>query len=123
MQPQDFYTKTRASDGVHVDLEDPSGNKEWMRVRSVISDEFKQASRAVLLRAAQDGKAIHGDPQERKHQLRLRRAELAVSLIADWSLPMIRDSDKVELLISNPRLRRAIERIAENHHLHFGVRP
>lgn len=121
MRPQDFYVKSRASQGVRVDLVDPGGNKEWMRVRSVISEEFKQASKAVLLRAAQEGKSIHGDPQRLKRQIRLRRAELAASLVADWSLPMKEEKDVAELLISNPRLRRAIERIAEDSSLHFGV--
>jgi hypothetical protein len=43
----------------------------------------------------------------------------AAALIADWLLPA--DVAPVDLLIRNPRLRRQIERIAENHALHFGV--
>jgi len=122
MRPQDFYTKSRASLGVRVELIDPAGNKEWVRVRSIASDEFRQAAREALLRAAREGKGIGGDPAERKRQLRRRRAELAAALIADWSLPMTADTERADLLMINPRLRRGIERVAENHSLHFGVR-
>ena len=108
---------------MRVDLVDPAGNKEWMRVRSVVSDEFKEAAKEAILRAAREGKAIQGDPQKLKQQIRLRRAELAASLIADWSLPMQTISERAGLLIANPRLRRAVERIAEDHSLHFGVHP
>ena len=56
-----------------------------------------------------------------KMQNRQRRAELACALIADWSLPMRSDEEKTALLIQNPRLRRQIERIADDYSLHFGV--
>jgi len=120
MKPSDFYVATRASKGAKVDLVDPSGNREWMRVRSVLSAEFKAAAREAILRSAMEGKVINGDPKERKRQIRQRRAELSAALVADWSLPF-HGQDMAALLIKNPRLRRSIEKIAADHSLHFGV--
>lgn len=113
MRPQDFYTKTRASEGVRIDFIDPAGSREWIRVRSVASDEFRDAAQAAVTRAARP------DDEPAKHKARRLRAELAASLIAAWSLP--EDIEPAVLLITAPRLRRQIERIAENHSLHFGV--
>lgn len=119
MTPEDFYIVSRASAGVRVDLTDPEGNREWMRVRSSVSEEFRQASARVIGRVLD---AAKGDtPSNPKIQNRQRRAELASALIADWSLPMRSDEEKIALLIQNPRLRRQIERIADDHSLHFGV--
>jgi len=113
MRPQDFYTKTRASEGVRVEFVDPSGSREWIRIRSVLSDEFKTATGAAVTRSA-----MQGDESSRQ-KIRRLRAELTASLIAEWSLPS--GIDPADLLITAPRLRRQIERIAENHSLHFGV--
>lgn len=120
MQPKDFFIVTRASSGVRVDLVDPAGNREWVRVRSVLSEQFQRASRVAIRQAAIEGKAIMGDPRELKRQIRQRRAELVSALIAEWSLPL-HGQDMINLLIQNPKLRRSIERIAADHSLHFGV--
>jgi len=119
MRPQDFYTRTRASEGVRVEFADPAGSREWMRIRSVLSTEFKQASQAIVMQAVNDGRLSADQPALRKHHARKRRAALAAALIAEWSLPA--DMDPVSLLTSAPRLRRQIELIAENHTLHFGA--
>lgn len=119
MRPQDFYMRTRASRGVKVGLVDPAGSREWVRVRSVESTEFRRASREILLMSALEGQSLNGDRQQRKLALRRRRADLAAALIAEWSLP--EEVEAADLLIRNPRLRRQIELIAENHALHFGV--
>ena len=102
-----------------VEFVDPAGNREWMRVRSVLSAEFKQASQSSVLQAVNHGRLSADQPALRKHHARQRRAALAAALIAEWSLPA--DMDPVSLLASAPRLRRQIELIAENHALHFGV--
>lgn len=119
MRPQDFYTRTRSSRGVRVELVDPAGNREWVQVRSVLSPEFSAAVEKSWAQLLFDG--LHG-PDGRKEQRQRRRrrhAMQASALIARWSLPA--DIDPVDLLTINPRLRRQIERIAENHALHFGV--
>lgn len=122
MRPQDFYTRTKSSRGVRVDLADPAGNREWMRVRSVLSPEFMAAAAAIASRAEEYSSILAAAERiERKSMLRLRRSALAAALIADWSLPLKEQSEIVELLTSNPRLRRQIEQISENHALHFGV--
>lgn len=117
--PNDFYVVSRASQGVRVDLVDPAGNKEWARVRSVASNEFKRRSALVALQAM---RAVSLDPKERKMALRRIRAELVASLIADWSLPLKDEGEVVDLLLKNPRLRRGIERVAEDFHIHFGAK-
>lgn len=117
MRPQDFYTRTKASRGVRVALIDPAGNREWVRVRSSQSEEFARAVNDSWQQLAVD--AACSDPAEQKRLRRVRHATQAAALIAEWSLPP--EIDPVELLIRNPRLRRQIERIAENHTLHFGA--
>lgn len=115
MKPQDFYVRTRASRGVRVELVDPAGNREWVRIRSVMAEEF-EAERESLLRSLVPPPNITG-----KALRRIIRARLAASLIADWSLPMASATAKACLLIRNPRLRRQIEHVAEAHSLHFGA--
>lgn len=122
MRPEDFYTRTRSSQGVRVELVDPAGNREWVRVRSVLSPEFVAAAAAIASRAEAYRSLLNAaDPVERKRLIRLRRSTLAAALIADWSLPMDAPADIAALLTANPRLRRQIERVSENHALHFGV--
>ena len=122
MQPHDFYTRTKASRGVRVELVDPSGNREWVTVRSVLSLEFVAVAAAVAKQADQFRLLIDSaQSSDRKRLIRLRRATLASALVADWSLPMKTPAEIAELLIANPRLRRQIERISENHALHFEV--
>lgn len=117
MRPQDFYTNSRASRGVHVDLVDPAGNREWVRVRSVLSAEFAAAVAETFAKA--EGDVAIDSEAERKRRRRYRNATLAASLIAEWSLPA--EISPVELLVTNPRLRRQIERIAETPAVHFGA--
>ncbi len=119
MKPEDFYVVSRASQGVHVDLVDPAGNREWARIRSTVSAEFRKASKKALVDAAKDGATTCDDPLARKQALRLRRAELAAALIAAWSLP--ESINPVELMTINPRLRKQFEQIADDHSMHFGV--
>lgn len=122
MQPHDFYTRTKASRGVRVELVDPSGNREWVTVRSVLSLEFVAVAAAVAKQADQFRLLIDSaQAGDRKRLIRLRRATLASALVADWSLPMKTPAEIAELLIANPRLRRQIEQISENHALHFGA--
>lgn len=122
MRPQDFYTRTKASRGVRVELTDPAGNREWVSVRSVLSREFVAVAAAVAKQAEKFRQMLDSvQPAERKRLIRLRRATLASALVADWSLPMKAPTEIAELLIANPRLRRQIERISENHALHFEV--
>lgn len=118
MRPQDFHIKARASEGIRVDLVDPAGNREWMRIRSVLSEEFAGSAIQVTADAIREG----FEPAEsslRKLQRRRRRAVLAASLVAESSLPHD-DAALVELLIQNPKLRRQVERIAENTALFMG---
>lgn len=116
MRPEDFYTKTRASRGVRVELVDPAGNREWVCVRSSLSAEFVGA---VNESWEQIASITQVEPCDMKQKRRERNAKQAASLVAEWSLPS--EIDPVYLLIRNPRLRRQIERIAESHALHFGA--
>lgn len=119
MKPQDFYTKTPASRGVRVELVDPAGNREWAKIRSVMSSEFAAAVAASWAQVIAEGPQGGDDRAARKRRDRQRRATLTASLIADWSLPA--EIDPAELLVANPKLRRQIERIAEDPSVHFGV--
>lgn len=117
LRPEDFYTVARASAGVRVDLIDPDGNKEWVQVRSVASDEFSAAVRQVALLAIEAEKGPELSPTDRKYAIRRNRAFMTASLVADSSF----DMPLIDLMTTNPKLRRQIERIAEDDSLHFGV--
>lgn len=122
MQPQDFYTATKSSRGARFDLVDGAGGREWVRVRSVLSSEFVAMAMVVSRQAESYADLMKtAAPEEQKRLKRNRRALLAASLVADWSLPMKSLEEIRDLLIVNPRLRRQIERISEAHHLHFGT--
>jgi|GEM_PF-876702 len=122
MRPQDFYTRTKANRGVRVELVDPNGHREWISVRSVLSAEFVAVAAAIASQAERYQKLLaSADPAERKRIRRLRRATLASALVADSSLPMKTPTQITALLMANPMLRRQIERLSENHALHFGV--
>jgi len=116
MRPEDFYTRARASRGIRIDLVDPAGNKEWVRVRSSLSAEFASAVNESWEHLALLAQVEHCDTKQRRRE---RNAKQAAALVAEWSLPS--ELDPVDLLVRNPRLRRQIERIAENHTLHFGA--
>ena len=118
MLPQDFYTQSRASEGVRIEMTDPSGRREWARVRSVLSPEFRKASQEALRKALLGGPKQGGELKKWKRRC---RAELVAALIAEWSLPMQAEQDKADLFERNPRLRRQIEAISEDVSLHFGV--
>jgi len=119
MRPQDFYVRTRASRGVRVELVDPAGKREWVRVRSVLSDEFQAAVTESWNQLFADVVAAGDCVQEQKRLRRLRHARQAASLIAEWSLPP--SVDPVGLMVQNPRLRRQIERIAQSNQIQFGA--
>lgn len=122
MQPHEFYTRTKSSRGVRIELVDPTGNREWVRVRSVMSAEFVAVAAAVASRAEQYRTRLDAaEPAERKRLVRLRRSTLASALVAEWSLPMKTPAEIAEMLSTNPRLRQQIELISENHALHFGA--
>lgn len=119
MKPQDFYVRTRASRGVRVELVDPAGKREWVRVRSVLSDEFQAAVTESWNQLFADVVAAGDCAQEQKRLRRLRHARQTASLIAEWSLPPA--IDPVGLMVQNPRLRRQIERIAQSNQIQFGA--
>lgn len=123
MRPQDFYTREPASAGRRVDLmhADGSPSGEWMQIRSVLSDEYESAARALPAMAIKDlvsvAKASHPADAKRLHK-KLRReqkARLVGSLIAAWSFDLdCTEEEKIKLLVSAPRLRRQIELISES---------
>lgn len=122
MRPQDFYTRSRSSNGALLTLADQAGNMEWMRVRSVLSSEFVAMAHSVAMLAESFVQSLPVMPTaEAKLAKRKRRALLAASLVADWSLPMKTIDEIADLLVANPRLRRQIEIASESHALHFGV--
>lgn len=86
-------------------------------VRSTACREFAECVREVALAAIQSALGPDLTPAEAKYAARRNRAAMAASLIADSSMSI----DHVELMRINPRLRRQVERIAEDDSLHFGV--
>ena len=122
MQPRDFYVRQEAEEGRRVDLSNADGTPSghWMTIRSVLSQQYEKAFRAIKAEALGEvlelSKAAGKEQALRmgKSQRRARKARLVASLIADWSLDLpCNETEKTKLLIQAPRLRRQIERISE----------
>ncbi|WP_341519821.1 hypothetical protein AABC73_14815 [Pseudomonas sp. G.S.17] len=122
MQPRDFYVKQEAEEGRRVDLSNADGapSEHWLVVRSVLSQQYEKAFDSIkaqalvqvveLSKAGGKEQALRMDKQQR----RARKARLVASLISDWSLDLpCNETEKTNLLIQAPRLRRQIERISE----------
>ena len=122
MQPRDFYVKQEAEGGRRVDLANADGTPSghWLVVRSVLSQQYEKAFDSIraqalsqvveLSKAGGKEQALRMDKQQR----RARKARLVASLIADWSLDLpCTETEKTNLLVQAPRLRRQIERISE----------
>lgn len=122
MQPRDFYVRQEAEEGRRVELSNDDGTPSghWLVIRSVLSQPYEKVfecikaeaiTQAVQLASAQSRK--HAESID-KQQRRARKARLVASLIADWSLDLpCTETEKTNLLIQAPRLRRQIERISE----------
>ena len=122
MQPRDFYVRQEAEEGRRVELSNADGTPSghWLVVRSVLSHQYEREFEAIkaqalsqvleLSKAGGKEQALRMDKQQR----RARKARLVASLIADWSLDLpCTETEKTNLLIQAPRLRRQIERISE----------
>ncbi len=103
---KDYFTRESANEGVKIPLVNPrTGNKkeDWIKIRGVDSDEFREANLKNSRRLIDIAK-LKTD-KAKKEAERKGRIELIASLIISWSFDMpCNDESKIELLTNAPRI-------------------
>lgn len=120
MKPSDFFTRTKANEGEKLPLSLPDGTPtdEWLLIRGVDSDEFRDAldehRRAILANAAIK------DEAERAEQNRLAGLKLHCALVMGWSFDTEFTQEALqEFLIEAPHLAIEVDNFASNRKRFF----
>jgi hypothetical protein len=114
-----FFTREKASEGIQVDLfepgaEEPSG--QWLRVRGVDSDEFRQAE--VETKRRQRESIASGKQPLDTHLEEMRI--LIASLVAGWSFPEECTQEAVvEFFRQAPQIQEVVNQLAAKRSLFF----
>lgn len=115
---KDFYTRDAGNRGTKVPLTLPDGTKseDYLIVRSVDSDAFRDASadaRRDVLKAAQVD-----DIDERRKMAKESMLNLQVALVKDWSFDEECTPEAVrEFLIGAPQIADALDQLCSKREL------
>lgn len=121
MSMKDFFTRDSANEGIEVPLYNPqTGQKttEWVRIRGVDSDHFRQAE----LEVKRAMRLIVEDPQilDKDERHRAELTGLVASLVISWSFPEECTRKNVtEFLKNAPQIEDAINQLATKRALFF----
>lgn len=121
---KDFYTRDAGNRGTKVPLFLPDGKKteQYLIVRSVDSDAFREASadaRREVIRAAQVD-----DLDERRKMARESTLNLQVSLVKDWSFDEECTPEAVrEFLIGAPHIADELDQLCSKRELFIEKKP
>lgn len=110
---KEFFTRKSGNEGIKVPLYKPDGSKsdEYLLIRSVDSDAFREAE-ANAKRAAIMAAQIE-DIEERKRIAARSTIDLQVSLVIGWSFKEEFTPENVrEFLIESPQIADAIDQLA-----------
>lgn len=120
MKPSDFFTRSKANEGEKLPLSLPDGTltDEWLLIRGVDSDEFRDAldehRRAILANAAIK------DETERAEQNRLAGLKLHCALVVDWSFDAEFTQEAIEEFLQEaPHLAVEVDNFASNRKRFF----
>lgn len=117
---EDFFTRSKANEGVNFPLYLPSGEKSehWLRVRGVDSDRFRQAelnSKRDILRIMQIE-----DEAERDEAVVQSKCALISSLVVAWSFDRPCTPENVQAFFREaPQIMDAVDRAASKRALFF----
>lgn len=121
LSPSDFFTRTKANEGVKMPLSLPDGTPtdEYLIIRGVDSDVYRKANDKRMRRAIEISKIE--DDEEREAALKELTTETLVSLVAGWSFEEECTPEAVrELLYEAPHIADAIDVFAVDRKRFFG---
>lgn len=111
---EEFYTRTKANEGVKLPLSTPDGKEtdHWLMIRGVDSDAFREAE-ADAKRSLIQKKA---DPKE-------AMLSAVSALVSDWSFdkPCTQDAVK-DFLREAPQIADSVDKVAGDRKLFFALR-
>lgn len=119
----DWKSRERANEGARMDVLAPDGKHhgDWMQVRHVWSDAFKQAEEQAE-RAIAD--SVMGEKPDKDQLAALQRAsrlDILAALVADWSEPAECSYEGVRALLeSEPGIADQLDKFAVDRQRFFG---
>lgn len=123
-----FYTRDKANEGRKLPLYTPDGQPtdEWLLVRHVWSDAFKEAEEAEI-RSVRDALLTLGDKPDPAEVARIKRDSthrLLASLVAGWSFDAEPTPEAVaDFLAQAPQIADKINSFAAESKGFFGSEP
>lgn len=116
-----FKTRERASRPIRVPLQDPAtgrDTKEWIEIRSSLSDEFLEARDEAMQKAAEIGSIK--DLQARRNSVKLNGVRMKAALVAGWSFAKdCTEGNVVAFLLEAPQIQDLIVRVADDNAAFF----
>lgn len=127
--PDDFFSRQKANDGIKLPLYLPDGSKtdEFLLVRGIDSDEFRQAeSRANMDLLMLMQKDRNEKDASKKSEVATARNEnktrMISSLVADWSFEAECSEENVmQLLREAPHIADEVDRVAGDRKRFFSL--
>lgn len=119
---KEFFTRSRANQGVKIPLVHPDGtpSKHWIQVRNTDSDAFRGHVDTFNTDTLQNGADLSEEEikKEREEMLLV----ILASLIADWSFEIEQtDENKIELLREAPQIANQIDKLSTDKKRFFGM--
>ena len=111
---EEFYTRTKANEGVKLPLSTPDGEKtdHWLMILGVDSDVFREAE-SEAKRSLIQKKA---DPKE-------AMLSVVASLVSDWSFDKPCTQEEVKAFLKEaPQIADAVDKVAGDRKLFFALR-
>lgn len=117
---EQFFTRTKANEGIKVPLFTPDGEatEHFLIVRSIYSDSFRDAEREAVRQIA-DVAAVE-DKQEQKQQFKNLELGTIAALISGWSFEQDFTPENVKKFLTEaPQIADLVDQIAKKKHLFF----
>jgi hypothetical protein len=116
----DFYTRSKANDGIKVDLYLPNGEAtdHFIRIRGIDSDQFRDTDTKVRRSAI---KIVEIDDEELKEEMiKDSHLDILVSLVIDWSFDDECNPANIKQLFTEaPQIADTVDRAAAKRSLFF----
>jgi hypothetical protein len=119
-----FFTRDAANAGIVIELTLPTGEKtdQWLRVRGVDSDAYREAE-AASFRSHMEVMQIKDPEAQKKARLGIDRGVLA-SLVSSWSFSDPCTPENVVKFFKNaPQVEKLVDQASFNRALFFKKRP
>ena len=116
-----FFTRKKANEGRKVPLFLPDGSKsdDWLMIRGIDSDAFREADDEACRKAFE--LAAIEDELDRKEAFKSQKNNLVASLVIGWSFDVECTKENViEFLTEAPQIADQVSQVARKRALFFG---